>query len=276
VVLTRPPVIEAQITSTVTEDCDNNTMIQTNYVFVTGGSPPYEFSWSGGDFCDPINPQCMETTESGTYTAFIHDQESIANGCPPIEVDIIVDLPEIGDALFSYTSPNNSFCDLASYNELITFSNESTGDVVSFSWDFGDGSPVVVGEMNPTHLFETAGSYEVALTVEYPSECCTETYIERIEITKGYELVLPNAFTPNQDGINDTIRPLFVCMKIVQMSIYDTWGALVYFEEGTDLEGWNGFIRNQPAENGNYIMNVKALTFNGNEIIKSTPITLIK
>ena len=276
VVLTRPPVIEAQITSTVIADCDNNTMIQTNYVFVTGGSPPYEFSWSGGDFCDPINPQCMETTESGTYTAFIHDQESIANGCPPIEVDIIVDLPEIGDALFSYTSPNNSFCDLASYNELITFSNESTGDVVSFSWDFGDGSPVVVGEMNPTHLFETAGSYEVALTVEYPSECCTETYIERIEITKGYELVLPNAFTPNQDGINDTIRPLFVCMKIVQMSIYDTWGALVYFEEGTDLEGWNGFIRNQPAENGNYIMNVKALTFNGNEIIKSTPITLIK
>jgi len=276
VILTRPPPIEAYITTTIEADCDINTMTQTNYVFVSGGSPPYQFSWSDGDWCDPINPQCMQTTESGTYTVYIHDQESLANGCPPIEVDVIVDLPEIGDAAFSYTSPNNSFCDLVSYNELITFSNESTGDVVSFSWDFGDGSPVVVGEMNPTHLYETAGSYDVALTVEYPSECCTETYTERIEITKGYELVLPNAFTPNQDGINDTIRPLFVCMQKVQMSIYDTWGALVYFEEGTDLEGWNGFIRDLPAENGNYIMYVKGFPFNGNEIIKSTPITLIK
>ena len=129
VILTRPPVIEAQITSTVTEDCDNNTMIQTNYVFVTGGSPPYEISWSGGDVCDPINPQCMETTESGTYTAFIRDQESLANGCPPIEVEVVIDLPEIGDAAFSYSSPNSIFCNQLANNELITFNNESTGDI---------------------------------------------------------------------------------------------------------------------------------------------------
>ena len=276
VVITRPPAIDAHITSTITAACETNTMTQTNYVFVTGGTPPYEFSWSGGDWCDPINPQCMETTESGTYIAFIHDQESLANGCPPIEVEVTVDLPVLGDAAFSYTSPNNSFCDLVSNNELVTFSNESTGDVVNFYWDFGDGSPVLVGDMNPTHLYATAGSYEVSLTVEYPSECCTETYTERIEITKGYELVLPNAFTPNQDGINDTIRPLFSCMENVQMSIYDTWGSLVYFEEGTSLEGWNGLIRDIPAENGNYILYVKGFTFNGKEITQSKSITLIK
>ena len=276
VVITRPPAIDAHITSTITAACETNTMTQTNYVFVTGGTPPYEFSWSGGDWCDPINPQCMETTESGTYIAFIHDQESLANGCPPIEVEVTVDLPVLGDAAFSYTSPNNSFCDLVSNNELVTFSNESTGDVVRFYWDFGDGSPVLVGDMNPTHLYATAGSYEVSLTVEYPSECCTETYTERIEITKGYELVLPNAFTPNQDGINDTIRPLFSCMENVQMSIYDTWGSLVYFEEGSSLEGWNGMIRDIHAENGNYILYVKGFTFNGKEITQSKSITLIK
>ena len=251
-------------------------MIQTNYVFVTGGSPPYEISWSGGDVCDPINPQCMETTESGTYTAFIHDQESLANGCPPIEVEVVIDLPEIGDAAFSYSSPNSVFCNQLANNELITFNNESTGDVVNFYWNFGDGSPVVVGEMTPTHLYAMAGSYEVSLTVEYPSECCTETYTELIVITKGYELEIPNAFTPNQDGINDTIRPLFDCMDNVQMSIYDTWGTLLYFEEGTNLVGWDGFIRNIPAENGNYILYVKALTNSGKEITRSTSITLIK
>jgi large repetitive protein len=276
VVLTRPSIIDAQISSIVKEDCDNNAMIQTNYIFVTGGSPPYEISWSGGNVCNPLNPQCMETTESGTYIAYIHDQESLTNGCPPIEVGVIVDLPIIGDAAFSYSSANNSFCDLISNNEVITFNNESTGDVVNFYWDFGDGTPVLVGDMNPTHLYTTAGSYEVSLTVEYPSECCTETYTERIEITKGYQLVLPNAFTPNQDGINDTIRPLYSCMQNVQMFIYDTWGTLVYFEEGISLAGWDGSIRNTPAENGNYLMIVKALTFNGNKITESKSITLIK
>ena len=60
------------------------------------------------------------------------------------------------------------------------------------------------------------------------------------------------------------------------MSIYDTWGTLLYFEEGTNLVGWDGFIRNIPAENGNYILYVKALTNSGKEITRSTSITLIK
>ena len=274
--LTRPPEIEAKITSTTTADCDNNNIIQTNYIFVTGGSPPYEFSWSGGNVCDPLIPQCMETTESGTYIAYIHDQESLANGCPPIEVEVIVDLPEIGDPNFSYSSPNDNSCNLLTNNEIITFNNESTGDVVNLFWDFGDGSPVLEGESSPTHLYTMAGSYEVTLTVEYPSECCIESYSEIIEVTKGYQLEIPNAFTPNQDGINDTIRPLFSCMQNIQMFIYDTWGSLIYKEEGTSLEGWDGLINNSPAENGNYIMYVNALTFSGKEIRKNTSITLIK
>jgi len=276
VVLTRPPVINAQITSTVTEDCDNNAMIQTNYLFINGGSPPYEITWSGGNICNPSNPQCMETTESGTYIAYIHDQESLTNGCPPIEVEVIVDLPEIGDASFSYSSANTSFCNILSFNELITFNNESTGDIINFYWDFGDGSPLVSNVMNPTHSYKTAGSYKVSLTVEYESNCCKETYSEVINVTKGYELETPNSFTPNKDGINDTIRPLFSCMQNVKMYIYDTLGALVYFEEGSDLKGWDGYIKNIPAENGNYLMLVNALTFNGQEIKKHTPILLIR
>ena len=277
VVLTRPPIIDAQITATVTEDCDNNAMIQTNYIFVTGGSPPYEISWSGGNVCNPLNPQCMETTESGTYIVYIHDQESLTNGCPPIEVEVIVDLPIIGDAAFSYSSANNSFCNLLSNNELITFNNRSTGDVVNFYWDFGDGSPIITGEMNPTHLFKIAGSYKVSLTVEYESKCCKETYSEVIEVTKGYDIKMPNAFTPNQDGINDTIRPIFSCMQNIQMYIYDIWGTLVYTEKGTSsLNGWDGNIKGKPAENGNYIMIVNGTTFYGKEISENTSITLIR
>jgi hypothetical protein len=60
------------------------------------------------------------------------------------------------------------------------------------------------------------------------------------------------------------------------MSIYDTWGTLVYFEKGLILEGWKGDIRGNPAENGNYIMYVKGITFYGQEVKESSTITLLK
>ena len=95
-------------------------------------------------------------------------------------------------------------------------------------------------------------------------------------MTKGYEIILPNAFSPNGDGINETIRPVYNCMTEVQMSIYDTWGSLIYSESGEDIYGWDGTIDGNAAENGNYIMVVRAVSLNGNVIDLNGPVTLIK
>jgi len=277
VTLTRPEPLDAFITNDINSDCSSNTISQTNYVFVSGGTPPYEISWSGGGQCDPINQQCMQTTESGVYTAFIHDQESLSNNCPPIEVDVTVDLPEIGNASFNYSSPNSNLCDVLSFEEPVSFISESTGDIVNLSWDFGDGSAVVNGDPNPSHTYNRAGTYQVELTVEYAFGC-TKTHSEILEITKGYDIVLPNAFTPNGDGMNDTIRPVTLCFKDVKMSVYDTFGSLIYIENGKDdtLTGWDGTIDGRPAENGNYIIVVEATTYAGETIKLNGPVTLIK
>ena len=72
------------------------------------------------------------------------------------------------------------------------------------------------------------------------------------------------------------VRPSFRGFTTIRMLVYDTWGTLVYEEEGTSLEGWNGFINEKPAENGNYIMYVNGITFFGQEIKKSTSITILK
>ena len=62
------------------------------------------------------------------------------------------------------------------------------------------------------------------------------------------------------------------------MSIYDTWGSLVYAEvaEAEDIYGWDGTIDGNPAENGNYIMVVKAVALNGTVVDLNGPVTLIK
>ena len=65
-------------------------------------------------------------------------------------------------------------------------------------------------------------------------------------------------------------------MTEVKLSIYDTWGSLIYAETGEDIYGWDGTIDGNPAENGNYIMVVRAEAFNGAIVELNGPITLIK
>jgi gliding motility-associated-like protein len=273
ITLTTPPEITVSFNDTLTIDCDTNTATQTNFIFIDGGVPPYEITWSGGN---PVPPNAMEATESGDYSAFVNDQYGISNGCPPIEfpLDPIV-LSEFGVPDFSFNSLNSDFCGIFSVGEPINFQNTSTGDIVNFTWNFGDGSPSVSGDNNPSHTYDSIGSYTVDLTVE-DVYGCFDTYSETIDITKGYGIILPTAFTPNGDGINETIRPVYNCMTDVSMRIYDTWGSLLYQESGETIYGWDGTINGNSAENGNYIIVVIAQTFNGKTLELNGPITLIK
>jgi gliding motility-associated-like protein len=275
IILTTPTPIIVDFNKSIDIDCDTNTITQTNFIYIDGGQPPYEITWSGG-FSDPNNPNLMETSEEGNYSAFVNDQLGILNGCPPIEfqLDPII-FQEFGVSDFTISSANSIFCDVFAVSDPIIFNNNSAGNIVGIEWDFGDGSPPISNINSPSHVYNVIGSYNVSLTVE-DFYGCYDTYIETIDVTKGYEIILPNAFTPNGDGINDTIRPVYNCMTNVQLSIYDTFGSLVYAETGEDIYGWDGTIDGSPAENGNYIMVMRAEAFNGAIVDLNGPVTLIK
>ncbi|MGY8865764.1 MAG: PKD-like domain-containing protein, partial [Methylophagaceae bacterium] len=206
VILTRPPQITAFFRDTLEIDCASDTATQTNFIFVNGGVPPYEITWSGGVW-DPLTQELMETSVGGNYTAFVNDQYGIANGCPPIAFPLEpIVFFEFGISDFTLSSSNSSFCGVYSINDPVNFQNTSIGDIVNFTWNFGDGSPLVSGVDAPSHIYDTLGTYTIELTVE-DNYGCLDTFSETIEVTKGYEIILPTAFTPNFDGINETIRP---------------------------------------------------------------------
>jgi PKD repeat protein len=235
VILTRPPEITAFFTDTLAIDCATDTATQTNVIFVSGGVPPYEITWSGGVW-DPATQEVMQTSVGGIYTAFVNDQYGIANGCPPIPFVLDpITFFEFGIADFTLNSLNSDFCGIFAIDDPVNFQNTSFGDVVNFTWNFGDGSAPLSGVDAPTHIYNQLGEYTIDLTVE-DAYGCFDTYSETIKVTKGYEIVLPNAFTPNGDGINETMRPVFSCMTNVQMGIYDTWGSLlkeIQLQDGT-------------------------------------------
>jgi gliding motility-associated-like protein len=88
--------------------------------------------------------------------------------------------------------------------------------------------------------------------------------------------MIPNGFTANNDVINDNFGPVSEGLTNLKLSVYDTWGSLVYYEEGNSLAGWNGNIKGVPAENGNYYYKISGITFYNKTIEKNGPFILLK
>lgn len=69
-------------------------------------------------------------------------------------------------------------------------------------------------------------------------------------------LLLPNAFTPNGDGLNDNFRPLHACdMENYSMTIFNTYGERIYFSRDP-LQGWDGKLKGKLLNMGNYVWSV--------------------
>lgn len=70
-----------------------------------------------------------------------------------------------------------------------------------------------------------------------------------------FEVYVPNAFSPNGDGINDILRPMIptqVQISSYSFKVYDRWGTEV-FTSGNMEEGWDGMLRSLPLPMGVYI-----------------------
>jgi gliding motility-associated-like protein len=193
-------------------------------------------------------------------------------GCSETET-VIVDIPVLGYASFDTTSFAYSTYGYYSIKDPIQFTNTATGDYVSIIWDFGDGT--YSADLNPVHTFINPKDYVVTQTVTYPFGC---VYVNKITfvVEKGYLLVVPNAFTPNNDLLNDTFRPVTKALYNLRLDVYDTLGSMIYSETGDVLKGWDGKIKGQNAENGNYYCKVSGETFYETTITENHPFILLK
>ena len=259
--------LDVTVTTETIADCDIRELYQVFTASTTGGIPDYTYLWSSGEVSG-VNGEIMTATQNGTVTLTVTDSIGcIAN------YSFNVDLPEIGEVNFDQTSVGFINFGFYSILEPIQFINLTGGDYQVIIWDFGDGN--FSNQENPTHTYTTPGTYTVTLTVTYPFGC-TYTYTSEIIIEKGYKLVFPNAFTPNQDNLNDYFRPEYAGLNNIELRIFDTWGSQIYFESGNNISGCNGILKNKLAENGNYYYTFKAKTSYGEIILQDGPFTLIR
>jgi gliding motility-associated-like protein len=83
--------------------------------------------------------------------------------------------------------------------------------------------------------------------------CMTEQRT-RVEIDFQKKVFIPNAFSPNDDGINDIFSPEMGpgVKEVVFLQIYSRWGDLIYSMDGSG-DGWDGTTRGKLCQPGVYI-----------------------
>jgi large repetitive protein len=265
--ITRPAPIVLNVTSDVVFNCDSHYVRQTNVARASGGVPPFLYTWSSGTVSGAFG-QNMNTNQNGTVIVTATD----ASGCSATST-FEVDTKQLGEANFTANSYAFTTYQQYSIKDPVQFDNLTTGDYLEVGWDFGDGGSSQ--DESPSHTYLREGIYVVKLHVVY-AYGCTDTYNMTLVVTKGYDVMVPNAFTPNADGHNDTFNAVHRGLKSIELNVYDTWGALIYSEKGEVITGWNGNIKGNPSENGNFYYRIKAETFYGQIIDFEGPLVLVK
>jgi len=124
---------------------------------------------------------------------------------------------------------------------LVQFTDMSTDayGINNWVWLFGDSYGST--DQNPTHSYTDSGKMCASLTVTNEHGCTADT-TECIDVEPIFIIYIPNAFTPNGDGLNEVFTAKGVGIKSFEMWIFDRWGQQLYHV--TDMStGWNGTVQ---------------------------------
>ena len=127
--------------------------------------------------------------------------------------------------------------ELNQLNKTVNFQNLSNL-AVGYRWEFGDGHTDF--SEHAVHDYVDTGSYIVNLFA-FHQNGCSDTASRIIDIFPLNTYFLPNAFTPNDDNMNDEYlgKGLLGGIQYFRMEIWNRWGELV-FETEDPRKGWNG------------------------------------
>lgn len=171
---------------------------------------------------------------------------------------------------------------MASYNASLTESgfpvdlvltNFST-DANSFNWNFSGAIPTQT-ITNVVQTFSTSGSHSVSL-IAFGNNGCNDTLDYNFVIDDISEVILPNVFTPNNDGVNDVFKPRAKGVTEMKFWIYNRFGTIMYESAGKKA-WWDGYTTSGIAcPAGVYFVIVEAKGFDGKDYKLNGTLTLIK
>lgn len=266
--ITGPEKLTARIETALDINCELGEAKGVAWVSIKGGKAPYKVNWQNG-LGDNREIQIEDEKE-------ISVEVTDASGCTILET-VRVDFTNIAseDRLeFNFRKLDLDFEDEILVDEPLLFESAISEDFIAWEWDFGDGTKSQ--EKDPIHVYKKPGDFAVVLRA-YDMFGCSSVLTEEVRIKEHDEFfVMPNAFSPNGDGLNERFHPVMKGVTDFKMDIFNNWGEHLYSSAGRDTEGWDGFLNGQVLPNGNYVYKVNYTTSKGEQFQKTGTVTLVR
>lgn len=248
---------EIVISGTITDAtcADNDGSIQTN---VSGGNGGFTYAWTPtGTGAEPTG------LSSGVYDVTATD----ANGCS-------------AQTSFTVGLDNTLLVEVIPDSPIIGIGDEVTLNVVTtpgavnpnYTWTPSEGlsctdcsTPIASPSVTTTYtvtVIDENGCTGIASVTVFITEPC------------GVAMI-PTIFSPNNDGNNDELCVLGNCVAEMELSIFNRWGEKV-FESTDQTNCWDGTHRDKPVNTGVFIYKLKIINSEGEEIISSGNVTLVR
>ena len=124
---------------------------------------------------------------------------------------------------------------------------DSSTNASTYEWDMNDGSDFYY-DYEVKHTYQDTGLYQVRLVVA-STEGCLDTFSRTIQVWPDYNILLPTAFSPNDDQFNDEyhVRGNHHSVRAANWIVYNFEGIRV-FESKNIEDSWNGKLYNGSEE----------------------------
>jgi len=202
------------------------------------------------------------------YTFLVHDAQPSHSG--NYFLTIVDTLGCTCDTMFSvsvFAMPVAAFAGadtIQGQDEVILDAGEGFGE---YLWNTGETTRAIT--------VSDSGWYEVILT---SFEGCISSDSVYVEILKEPEketgIFVPNAFSPNGDGLNDIFRPIVDpdVLDYFRLTVYNRWGEMLFVSDDPG-HGWDGTCRGKDCESDVYVYLVE---FSLNSVSSNAELETIK
>ena len=143
---------------------------------------------------------------------------------------------------------------------------------INYTWSPSFGLNAIFIK-NPVAVLNRDITYSV--TAQTAAGCVAKDDIS-IKVFLGPEIYVPNAFTPNNDGLNDILKPILIGIKQLKyFAVYNRYGQQVYLTS-VQGKGWNGMVNGEMQNTGAFVWIVEAEDYKGNILKRKGTAILIK
>lgn len=251
-VITKPV---AAFTPGVTAGCIPLAVQFTN---ASTAADAYQWTFGDGGISAATNP-LYTYTAAGLYTVqLVASAQGLCYDTLKRTNLINVQIPPV--ASFTSVPGINTPTELHLANFAFTNTSQNAG---SYLWQFGDG--LTSSATSPNHQFALPGNYEVTLIANNGIGCADTFSLKYYTVIPDKVLLIPNAFSPNGDGINDKweiegLRAYPDCT----VDIFNRWGQPVYSSKGYQ-NPWDGKYSGKPVPVATYyyVIKTSVKTYNG-------------